>query len=46
MHDPIGSKRTSINRKDRRSLRRHILATANQGLSMDTDKLVGTLNLS
>lgn len=41
MHDPIGSKRTSINR---RSLRRHILATANQGLSMDTDKLVGMMN--
>lgn len=42
MHrDPIGSTRASIIRKDRRSLRRHILETANQGLQMDTEKLVG-----
>lgn len=41
MHrDPIGSTRASIIRKDRRSLRRHILETANQGLQMDTDVLV------
>lgn len=41
-NDPIGSKRTSLIRKDRHSLRRHILATANEGLSMDTDKLIGS----
>lgn len=41
MHrDPIGSTRASIIRKDRRSLRKHILETANQGLQMDTDMLV------
>ncbi|KAJ6597366.1 Transient receptor potential protein, partial [Pseudolycoriella hygida] len=41
MHrDPIGSTRASIVRKDRRSLRKHILETANQGLQMDTDLLL------
>lgn len=40
IRDPIGSTSASINRKDRLSLRRHILETANQGLQMDTEKLV------
>lgn len=40
--DPIGSTRNSITRKDKRnSLRRQILEEANQGLKMDTDKIVG-----
>lgn len=38
--DPIGSTRASIVRRDRRSLKRHILEQANQGLLMDTDVLV------
>lgn len=38
--DPIGSTRASIIRKDRRSLKRHILEAANQGLQMDTEKLL------
>lgn len=42
--DPIGSTRASVIRKDRRSLRRHILETANQGLQMDTEMLVRKSN--
>lgn len=38
--DPIGSTRASIVRRDRRSLKKHILEQANQGLQMDTDVLV------
>lgn len=40
--DPIGSTRNSLTRKDKRSsLRRQILEQANQGLQMDTEKIVG-----
>lgn len=43
--DPIGSNRNSITRRDRRSLRRHILEeAAGQGMKMDTDKIVGQLS--
>lgn len=38
--DPIGSTRTSIIRRSRRSLRRHIMASARDGMSMDTEKIV------
>lgn len=40
--DPIGSTRNSITRRDRRSLRRRILEEAEQGLKMDTQKIIGT----
>lgn len=39
--DPIGSTRNSLTRRDRRSLRRRILEVADDGLKMDTEKLVG-----
>lgn len=38
--DPIGSTRTSMIRRSRRSLRKHIIASAHEGMSMDTNKLV------
>lgn len=40
--DPIGSTRNSLNRKDRHSLRRHILEEVDQGIKMNTQKIVGT----
>lgn len=43
VRDPIGSTRASINRKDRLSLRRHILEKANKGLNIDTNQLIGIL---
>lgn len=43
VRDPIGSTRNSLTRRDRRSLRRHILEVANDGLKMDTQKIVGEL---
>lgn len=39
--DPIGSTRASINRKT--SLRRQIIASANQGLRVEDDTLMGTI---
>lgn len=46
VRDPIGSTRNSITRRDRRSFRRHILDQAQQGLKMNTDKIVGMYYLS
>lgn len=39
--DPIGSTRNSLTRRDRRSLRRRILEVADEGLKMDTQRVVG-----
>lgn len=39
--DPIGSTRNSLTRRDRRSLRRHILEEVDNGLKMNTQKIVG-----
>lgn len=39
--DPIGSTRNSLTRRDRRSLRRRILEVADEGLQMDTQRIVG-----
>lgn len=39
--DPIGSTRNSLTRRDRRSLRRHILEEVGQGLKMNTQRIVG-----
>lgn len=38
--DPIGSAQASTERRDRRSLRRHLLQEANKGTQMDTDQIV------
>lgn len=40
--DPIGSTRNSLTRRDRRSLRRRILEEVDQGIKMDTQRIVGT----
>ncbi|XP_031631635.1 transient receptor potential protein [Contarinia nasturtii] len=40
VRDPIGSTRNSLTRRDRRSLRRRILEEVNQGLKMNTQKIV------
>lgn len=39
--DPIGSTRNSLTRRDRRSLRRRILEVADEGLQMNTQRIVG-----
>lgn len=41
VRDPIGSTRNSLTRRDRRSLRRRILEVANEGLEMNTQRIVG-----
>lgn len=41
VRDPIGSTRSSITRRDKLSLRRQIIETANQGLKIDSEKLIG-----
>lgn len=41
VRDPIGSTRNSLTRRDRRSLRRHILEVADEGLKMNTQRIVG-----
>ncbi|XP_017145038.1 transient receptor potential protein [Drosophila miranda] len=38
--DPIGSKRSSMQRHSQRSLRRKIIETANEGLAMDQSQLI------
>lgn len=40
VRDPIGSTQASFRRRERRSLRRQIIESANKGLDMNTDKLV------
>lgn len=40
IRNPIGSTQASIHRKNRRSLRRHIMDAAHQGMDMNTDKLL------
>lgn len=40
VRDPIGSTQASIHRVHRRSLRRHIMDSANKGLEMNTEKLL------
>lgn len=41
VRDPIGSTRSSITRREKMSLRRQIIETANQGLKIDSEKLIG-----
>lgn len=41
VRDPIGSTRSSITRREKSSLRRQIIETANQGLKIDSEKLIG-----
>lgn len=41
VRDPIGSTRNSLSRRDRRSLRRQILAEVDRGLNMNTQKIIG-----
>lgn len=38
--DLIGSTQASSDRRERRSLRRHLLEEANKGVQMDTDQIV------
>lgn len=40
VRNPIGSTQASIHRKNRRSLRRHIIDASQKGLEMNTDKLI------
>lgn len=40
IRNPIGSTQASIHRKNRRSLRRHIIDASQKGLEMNTDKLI------
>lgn len=39
--DPIGSKRSSMQRHSQRSLRRKIIEQANEGLLMNQNQLIG-----
>lgn len=39
--NPIGTKRSSLVRRQQRSIRRQLIDEANLGLDMDTDKVVG-----
>jgi len=41
--DPIGSKRSSMQRHSQRSLRKKIIEQANEGLQMNQNQLIGKI---
>lgn len=41
--NPIGSQQSSMQRRSQRSLRRHMLEQANEGLKMQQETIIGLL---